>query len=91
MSLHTRELDAAWQKVGMEVKDGKDLHARLIVDGNLILVTRRSKGKGPIGGRIPHLIRQQMRLNETEFSDLIACPLDRAGYVRILRDKGLII
>lgn len=90
MSLHTRELDAAWQKIEMQVKPGKDLHALFYVDGRLIVKSRRSKGSGPIGGQIPHLIRQQMRLNEAEFSDLIQCPLDRDGYIAILRGKGLI-
>jgi len=90
MSLHSREIDAAWKKIGMEVRDGRDIHARLYVDDVLILTTRRSKGSGPIGGNIPHLIRQQMRLNQDQFHDLIGCPLDREEYIAILRSKGLV-
>ena len=37
-----------------------------------------------------HLLRQQLKLNESQFKDLIDCPLKRPEYVEILRGKGLI-
>jgi hypothetical protein len=39
---------------------------------------------------IPHLIRQQMKLNEEQFQDLVDCPLSREDYLQILREKGLL-
>jgi hypothetical protein len=34
--------------------------------------------------------RQQLKLNQDQLSRLIACTLDRDGYIAILRDKGLL-
>ncbi len=74
----------------MEIKNTNDRHAILRVNGKLILRTRRSFGSGKLNGNIPHLIRQQMKLNEDQFNDLIDCPLDREGYIEILKSKGII-
>jgi len=74
----------------MVVKESADRRAQLWVDGKLILTTKRSYGSGKLDGNIPHLIRQQMRLNQEQFDDLIACPLKREGYIAILRAKGLL-
>ncbi len=88
MSLHTADVDAAWNKLGMEIKDTKDRHARFYHGGRLILTTKRSHGKGPIEGPVQHLIRQQLKLSSSEFGALIACPLTLDGYIKILRTKG---
>ena len=90
MSLKERDIDRAWTKLGMEIQKGKDRHALFKVDNKVILRTRRSFGSGKLDGQIPYLIRQQMKLNDAQFSELIACPLDRERYIEILRAKGLI-
>jgi hypothetical protein len=90
VSLHSRDVDAAWAKLGMEIKDTKDRHARFYYRGRLILATKRSFGSGAIEGPVQHLIRQQLKLTTSEFSDLITCPLTLDGYVLILRKKGWI-
>ena len=90
MSLHAGELDRAWAKLGMTIKQGKDVQALFFHEGRLILRTKRSHGSGPITGNIPTLIRQQMKLSPDQFQDLIACPLGLAEYVQILRTKQLI-
>lgn len=90
MSLHTGDVDASWAKLGMEIKDTKDRHARFYHNGRLVLATKRSFGSGPIEGPVQHLIRQQLKLTSSEFADLIACPLKRDGYIEILRTKGWI-
>lgn len=74
----------------MTIKDTKDRHALFYVDGKLILRTKRSFGAGKLEGNIPSFIRQQMKLNEDQFGDLIACPLDRNGYIEILKKKRII-
>lgn len=74
----------------MVVKDSKDKLARFYYDGALILTTKRSHGSGKIEGKVPYLIRQQMRLSQKEFDDLIACPLKLDGYIEILKQKGWI-
>jgi hypothetical protein len=74
----------------MEIRENDDIRALFYHEGRLILQTMRSKGRGVIPGKIPHFIRQQMKLNEDQFTDLIACPLGRPEYVEILRQKGLL-
>lgn len=90
MSLKPADIDRAWNKLRMVVKDSGDRHALLYVDGKLILRTKRSMGTGKLDGKIPSLIRQQMKLNEEQFAKLIACPLTRDQYIEILRSKGLV-
>ena len=90
MSLKGGDVDRAWQKLGFHVTTTGDIHAKLYVDGKLILRTKRSMGSGKLDGRIPHFIRQQMKLNEDEFSRAIDCPLTREGYIEILTGKGII-
>lgn len=74
----------------MVIEDKRDRYARLYFEGKLVVVTRRSLGTRALDGNIPHLIRQQMRLNEEQFENLIKCPLGRNEYIAILRDKKLL-
>ena len=90
MSVRARDIDNAWAKLGMEIRDTNDRHALFFVDGRLIIRTKRSFGSGKLDGNIPHFIRQQMKLNNAQFQDLLDCPLDRRGYISILRSKGLL-
>jgi hypothetical protein len=90
LSLKPKELDAAWQKIGMQIKDSDDRHARFYEGGKLIIWTKRSMGSGKLDGQIPDFIRQQMKLNEEQFKLLIDCPLQRADYIEILKKKKLI-
>ena len=90
MSLRERDIDRAWAKLGMEISDTKDRHALFRVKGKIIIRTKRSFGAGKLDGNIPHFIRQQMKLNDQQFQDLIDCPLDREQYIQVLRDKQLI-
>ena len=90
MSLKVKDIDRAWEKIGMVIKDKGDRHARFYEGEKLITWTKRSLGSGKLDGNIPDMIRQQMKLNEEQFSRLIACPLKRPEYVEILRQKGLI-
>ena len=90
MSLHSDQLDRAWAKLGMEIKGGRDVRALFFYRGRLILQTRRSRGRGAIEGLIPTFIRQQMKLTENQFGELLACPLGLAGYLEILGQKKLL-
>lgn len=74
----------------MVIKNAGDRHAKFYEGGKLILTTMRSFGSGNLDGIIQHKIRQQMKLDEDQFSRLIACPLKRPEYVDILRKKGLV-
>ena len=74
----------------MVVTDSGDRLAKFYYKGSLILMTKRSHGSGPIEGKIPYLIRQQMKLSQAQFNDLIACPLGLPEYIDILKQKGWI-
>lgn len=90
MSLNAKEVDRAWEKVGMECKNTGDRHAWFNYGGKKIIRTKKSFGSGKLEGNIPYLIRQQMKLNEQQFDDLINCPLTRDSYIEILKTKGFI-
>lgn len=90
MSLHIGDVEQAWKKLRMVVVNAKDRLAKFYYQGTLILMTKRSHGSGPIEGKIPYLIRQQMKLSQAQFDELIACPLGLPEYVRILKQKGWI-
>jgi hypothetical protein len=90
MSLKGGDVDRAWQKLGFSVNATGDIHAKLYVDGKLILRTKRSMGSGKLDGNIPHFIRQQMKLNEDQFARAVECPLTREEYLQILREKKVL-
>lgn len=91
MSLRAREIDRAWNKVGLEIHEGaRHTKAVLRIRGKVYLRTMRSRGGGPLKGLQPALIRQQMKLSEDQFAGLLGCPLDRDGYLRILANLGLV-
>lgn len=90
MSLKSRDVDKVFDKLRMKVRDGKDRYALFYHKGRLILRTKRSLGDRKINSNIRYLIRQQLKLSETEFSGVIDCTLGRPGYIKILKKKGLI-
>jgi len=90
MSLKARDVDRVYNKFQMKIRDGKDRYALLYYGEKLILRTKRSLGKHKIEDEIRHLIRQQLKLNEEEFAQAIGCPLNRDGYIQILKRKKLI-
>ena len=90
MSLKVGDVDRVFRKLHMEIRESGDKLAFFVYKGKRILHTRRSQGKGKIEGNIPSFTRQQMKLNNDQFADLLACPLDRAAYIEILKAKRLI-
>ncbi|MGB2623254.1 MAG: hypothetical protein WA857_15535 [Candidatus Acidiferrum sp.] len=56
-------------------------------EGVTVVRTKRSQGNKDLP---EHLIRQQLKLNENQFSNLIACSLTKDDYIAILTAKGLI-
>lgn len=90
MSISTNDIDRAWRKLGLEIRNTGDKHAFLRVEGKVVITTLRSFGSGKLSGNIPHRIRQQLKLNDDQFRDLLRCPLGREEYIDILRQKNLI-
>ena len=89
MTLKAAEFDRIARKLNLRTRNTGDRHAWFEYAGKPITFTKRSHQKG---GDLPfsHHIRQQLKLTEDQFRDLKDCPLDRAGYVSILRRKKLI-
>jgi len=91
MTLRENDVDRMWKKLNFSVnKKAKDVHADLWHNGELVLRTKRSHGSGKLDGLIQHKIRQQMRLDEDQFSRAIECPLKHPEYLEILTGKGLL-
>lgn len=86
MPITAREFDMVVRKFGFEVKVGDHIRAQLIIDGQVIVRTRRSHRSGDLPSY--NQIRQQLRLNEAQLRDAIACPLSRDGYLDILKERG---
>jgi len=80
-----------WDKFEFTVDaSGDHVRALFYVNDVLVLKTKRSHGSGKIDGNVRHFIRQQMKLNEAQFTLAIDCPLTRAEYLQILGAKGLL-
>lgn len=86
--MRAREIDRAWNKLGMKIIETHHRRALFYHDGRLILKTYRSHGKGELKGRQPEKIRGQMRLDREQFQDLVDCPLGRAEFIEILRTQS---
>lgn len=89
MPLTAREFDRVVRKFGFEVRGGDHVKARLYVGGRVVVRSKRSRKDS---GDLPHhqRIRQQLRLTEQQLRDAVNCPLDRDGYMEILRGRGII-
>ncbi|MFN0244423.1 MAG: hypothetical protein ACKVWV_16165 [Planctomycetota bacterium] len=71
----------------MQTRDTGDCHAWLVVDGKTVVKTKRSHGRGDV---LHNKVRTQLKLNERELQEAVDCTLSRAGYVEILRAKGVL-
>ena len=89
--MKVKEVLQVFDKLEMDIREGKDTLAFFRWEGKVILWTKVPHKRGELRGKLPHFIRQQLKLNEKQFRDLIACRIWRDGYVEILRKKGLIL
>ncbi len=74
-------------KLDLKTRNAGDRLSWFEHNGVVVVRTKRSHGNKDLP---EHLIRQQLKLNERQFSDLIGCSLTRDDYVSILTEKGLI-
>jgi hypothetical protein len=85
MKVH--EFDRLEAKLKLKTRNAGDRLAWFEYGGQVIVRTKRSHGNKDLPG---HLIRQQLKVNEKQFSGLISCTLSVDDYISILREKGLI-
>jgi hypothetical protein len=83
-----REFDRVVSKLDLRVRETHHRLAWFEHDGKVITRTRRSRGSGDLPASSS--IRQQLKLSDDQLRQLIACKLDRADYVEILHEKGLL-
>ena len=88
--MKTREILKLFDKLQMKIREGRDTLAFLVVNGKIVLWTRVPHKKGDIKGKLQYFIRQQLKLNEKEYRDLIKCIIYREEYIEILKKKGFI-
>jgi hypothetical protein len=74
-------------KLQLKTRDAGDRLSWFEYNGTTYTRTKRSHGNKDLP---ENLIRQQLKLNQSEFSQLIGCTLQRDNYVQILMDKGII-
>ncbi len=91
MQLKKRDALRIFDKLELQVRSTHHVVGWFVHDGQKILKTRVSFGRGDIPKNIVHKMRGQLKLNASDFKALKDCPLDREGYISILKAKGLII
>lgn len=80
----------AFEKLEMDIREGRDTLAFFRWEGTIILWSKVPHKRGELKGRLSDLIRQQLKLNEQQFRDLVKCQIWRDEYVEILKTKGLL-
>jgi hypothetical protein len=75
-------------KLALKTRNSGDRLAWFEHEGKVITRTKRSHGNKDLP---EHLIRQQLKLSEQQFSGLISCSVTREDYVAILIKRGLIV
>lgn len=96
MSLKIRDILRIYRKLDgsngfcVKLREGRDTIAEIFCDGEFILFTRISHGRGDLDGNLIHYIRNQFHLSEDDFRGLIRCTLSTAEYREILKQKGIV-
>jgi len=74
-------------KLELKTRNSGDRLAWFEHKGKTVVFTKRSHGnKEPP----ENLIRQQLKVSETQFSGLLSCSVNRDQYLEILRSKKII-
>ena len=74
-------------KLGLQTRNSGDRLAWFEYEGIVVVRTKRSHGNKDLP---ENLIRQQLKLNESQFSGLVSCSVSKEEYIEILKTKGLI-
>jgi hypothetical protein len=85
--MKAHEFERIVAKLRLTTKNSYDRLAWLEIDGQKVVRTRRSHGNKELPS---HFVRRQLHLDESQFADLLKCPLKRDQYLEILRKKGVV-
>ena len=84
------DVERVFRKLDLEIRSTGHHYGWLIVHGKKVLRVHYSHGKGDVPRRVVDRIRGQLKLGQSDFRDLLSCPLAREGYLKILRAKRLV-
>lgn len=85
-----KEIESIFKKLDLKVRSTGHNYGWLIFEGKKILRVHYSHGKGDVSEKIASKIRGQLKLSQKDLQNLLDCPLNYAGYIEILKRKGLI-
>lgn len=88
--MKVRDAAQIFEKLNMEIREGRDTLAFLKVEDKIILWSKVPHKKGELKGKLRYFIRQQLKLSERQFKDLQDCKIWRKEYLEILKSKGLL-
>jgi hypothetical protein len=88
--LKARDALRIFEKLEMEIREGRDTLAFFKWKGKTILWSKVPHKKGEMKGRIRHFIRQQLKLTEKQFQAVQECQIWRREYADLLQKKGLL-
>lgn len=74
-------------KLDLKTRNSGDRLAWFEYEGKVVVRTKRSHGNKDLPA---DLIRQQLKVNEKQFSGLIDCSVSLDDYISILQSKGII-
>jgi len=80
MQLKKRDIRKIFQKLDLECRSTNHVYGWLVINGKKILRVHYSFGKGNIPAKVTEKIRGQLKLGQSNFKDLIDCPLSKENY-----------
>jgi len=84
-------MQAALMGKGFRPREGDHRYMHLYVEGKKTSVrTKFSHAAEVYGDNLLAQLRRQLRLNRTQFDELMECPMGEAEYAEALRQQGVI-
>lgn len=90
MQVTKREAEAIFNKLEIDLRGTHHKSGWFKYNDQKVLHVYFSHGRGAMPGKVGDKFRQSFRINEQQFRDLRDCPLDKDGYVEILKEKNII-
>jgi|CXWK01.1.fsa_nt_gi hypothetical protein len=89
MPRKTRDIEGSLGKKGFKKKDTHHTFFHLWVDDKKTTIhTKISHGSKEVSDPLLGQMAKQVRLNRSQFCDLVDCSLTHDGYLEILREGG---
>ena len=77
-------------KKGFKQAEGKHHFYLFYYEGKVVAKTMLSHNDQDIGDNLISKMYKQCKISKSQFFDLINCPLDKQGYIDILKKQGII-